>query len=528
MNADTNNPAEQSRYYVRMRGRVQGPFDPARIRSLRARGQLSRAFEVSEDGLTWLASTEVPALQERRRGEREAARGAGGGPGGVGESAVLPAPITENLSPFVEHETRQVSQPRRPLLGTILAVVILLLAIAGNVLIVLIVRDKALVGSRDGEDLPGESPDPAALPGGLPQLELPDLSDEPAWPPEAAAEPALSEAPQEPRPDPPAGATAGPNDALPEEPPAMLPPLPTPPAATPVEAAGGSPLRPGAGPAESDGVISSITAPEAQPALNGAIGLVVVGVRATLRTGAVKEIPYGQGTCFLISQQGYALTNKHVVERIVQFRRSTSAAQNYSRELSRLLRLPVERIEPQVWTFFGGRRSDADIVHVSEEFDVAVLRTAQRGNPRFALSLGDVSRGTPVYALGYPGAANAVSDEATAAANIVRRSRRLEAPTTDVTIDAFFDSHEFEFTLTDGRVSRIRIEGEIRAIQHTAAVSPGNSGGPLTTAEGVVVGINTWLVEGAPGIYFAVALDQLRAEIDASVPDAVWRGRTVP
>lgn len=48
--------------YVRIRGRVQGPFDEERLRSLVRRGQISRIHEVSEDGARWIKAADYPDL----------------------------------------------------------------------------------------------------------------------------------------------------------------------------------------------------------------------------------------------------------------------------------------------------------------------------------------------------------------------------------------------------------------------------------------------------------------------------------
>ena len=42
-----------TQYYVRVKGRVAGPFSTAQLRSLRSRGQISRATEISTDRESW-------------------------------------------------------------------------------------------------------------------------------------------------------------------------------------------------------------------------------------------------------------------------------------------------------------------------------------------------------------------------------------------------------------------------------------------------------------------------------------------
>ena len=123
-----------------------------------------------------------------------------------------------------------------------------------------------------------------------------------------------------------------------------------------------------------------------------------------------------------------------------------------------------------------GRTTDAQLIGEDPDTDLALIRAnAARDLP--AAALGDsarLRRGQLVAAIGNP-----LGFEWTVTAGVISAlGRSLPAST--------------------GRM----IED---VIQTDAALNPGNSGGPLVSSRGEVVGINTAVIPGAQGISFAVA-----------------------
>lgn len=57
---------DESQYYIRNRGRIQGPFDPLTLQSLARRGRFARHHEVSQDKQNWFQASEYPELFPQR------------------------------------------------------------------------------------------------------------------------------------------------------------------------------------------------------------------------------------------------------------------------------------------------------------------------------------------------------------------------------------------------------------------------------------------------------------------------------
>ncbi len=154
----------------------------------------------------------------------------------------------------------------------------------------------------------------------------------------------------------------------------------------------------------------------------------------------------GAGSGVVVTPDGYLLTNEHVVQRVQEARVS----------------------------FVDGRTVPAVVAGRDPATDLAVLRAQAAALPYAQLAGGQRLRpGQLVVAVGNPfGYESTVSAGVVSALGRSLRSRQ-------------------------GRL----IEG---IVQHTAALNPGNSGGPLVDARGRVAGINTAIIATAQGIGFAI------------------------
>jgi tetratricopeptide (TPR) repeat protein len=74
----------------------------------------------------------------------------------------------------------------------------------------------------------------------------------------------------------------------------------------------------------------------------------------------------------------------------------------------------------------------------------------------------------------------------------------------------------FENTISDGIVSGIRtLAKNKKAIQITAPISPGSSGGPVFNEQGEVIGVSTFVVQGSGSLNFAMPINLIKDKINA-------------
>lgn len=189
------------------------------------------------------------------------------------------------------------------------------------------------------------------------------------------------------------------------------------------------------------------------------------GIRVpTYRQSGTEKKKVGAGTGFLISKNGYIVTNKHVVE---------DDQATYAVLLA------------------DGTQKTAQIIYKDKIIDIAIIKIdgsdykyADFGNST-SLKLGQ-----SVFAVG-----NALGEynNSVSTGIISGLNRNIQA--------------------SDGS----GIESLKGVIQTDAAINPGNSGGPLVTLSGEVVGVNVATVIGSNNISFSIPINAIKGIIQANI-----------
>jgi serine protease Do len=172
------------------------------------------------------------------------------------------------------------------------------------------------------------------------------------------------------------------------------------------------------------------------------------------------------GSGFIISSDGYILTNQHVVENATKI----------------------------LITMTDGKETNADIIGIDPKSDVALLKVDLTSLPVAKLGdSDDVLLGEWAIAVGNPFGLFDIGKRATVTVGVISALNR-------------------DFGEIEGRIYQ-------DMIQTDASINHGNSGGPLCNALGEVIGMNTFIYssgrgEGSVGIGFAIPINRISRLIE--------------
>ena len=192
-------------------------------------------------------------------------------------------------------------------------------------------------------------------------------------------------------------------------------------------------------------------------------------VQVNVRSADGRIMPGSMGSGFVYSDDGYIITNNHV----------------------------IDNAEKVTITFLDGESYIAQIIGTDSDLDLAVLKVQTGSTYLQSIPIGDSSKlkvGQEIAAIGNPfGLSGSMTS------GIISQMGRLLP-------------QDSGYSIPD-------------VIQTDAAINPGNSGGPLLNMKGEVVGINTAIQSATgefTGVGFAVPSNTVKKVIPVLIEDGVF------
>ena len=209
--------------------------------------------------------------------------------------------------------------------------------------------------------------------------------------------------------------------------------------------------------------------------------------------------PIANGTAFLINPDGYFITAAHVVKYIEQEKKFEAAPWIFEEYISKnaipgyLTRQELRTVFKEYLKYMADAkivismksidRKDyvAEVIAQNNSLDLALLKI-DLDKELTPLTISDeemLKEGDQVFTIGYP---------------------------LQFIMDSFLD--DFKPTFTNGVISAIRTDKW--DLQHTASINGGNSGGPLLSNKGELIGVNVGAITKANDIYFSTNASKIK------------------
>lgn len=177
-------------------------------------------------------------------------------------------------------------------------------------------------------------------------------------------------------------------------------------------------------------------------------------INSVTKSTATVKTEDGFGSGFIVSEDGFIITNHHVIDG--------------SKSVTVI--------------FENGMSLPAEVIYATEVSDIALLKVVGSGYKPLRLGNSDnITVGIDVFAVGTP---KALDLGQTVTRGIVSAKRK-------------FDERDF--------------------IQTDATIHPGNSGGPLVNEKGEVIGMNTYKFNGAEGLNLAIPINTVIEKLNITI-----------
>lgn len=194
------------------------------------------------------------------------------------------------------------------------------------------------------------------------------------------------------------------------------------------------------------------------------------------------DLMIGSGSGIIITQDGYIVTNTHVLE---------------GSQYTMLDESDVQKPDSFIVNTYNDKQFEAEIVGRDSKTDIAVIKIKANNLPAAELGNSDETvLGERVAAIGNPaGLTGSITDGIVSGLN-----RKIKADSTGFEMDC---------------------------IQTNAAISPGNSGGALVNMYGQVIGITSskYVSSSYEGLGFAITINEAKPVIEELISQGYVSGR---